>query len=197
MTPEIQELIEKNRFIRLDIGCGASKQDGFVGIDVQALPGVDIVHNLGLFPWPLPDGCVDVAVASHLVEHISPGYTDSRLTELIKLLIKNEVLGLKEVEEAIGDFSSFPTFIRFMDEVWRVLRPGGQFLMVFPYGTSYGYVQDPTHVNQINETTFHYFDPESPTGFYRFYQPKPWEIKDNVWNVIGNMEVKLVKRELP
>ena len=58
--------------IRLDIGCGANKQSGFVGMDMRDLPGVDIVWNWNNFPWPLPNGSVLVAMASHVVEHINP-----------------------------------------------------------------------------------------------------------------------------
>ena len=58
--------------IRLDIGCGAGKQPGFIGIDYRALPGVDIVHNIEETPWPLEDESVLVAVSSHVLEHINP-----------------------------------------------------------------------------------------------------------------------------
>lgn len=58
--------------LRLDIGCGEAKQAGWYGIDRRALPGVDLVHDLEVMPWPLPDECAVVAMASHLVEHIKP-----------------------------------------------------------------------------------------------------------------------------
>ena len=51
----VEELIEKQSGIRLDIGCGANKAPGFVGMDMRALPGVDIVHDVEQYPWPLPD----------------------------------------------------------------------------------------------------------------------------------------------
>lgn len=154
--------------IRLDIGCGASKNPGFVGIDMLPLKGVDIVHDLEEFPWPLPDESVLTATASHVLEHINPH---------------------KGV------------FIRFMDEVWRVLKPNGQFAFVVPHASSHGYAQDPTHVNMINETTMHYFDPD-PEGanigqaLYGFYRPKPWKIERQYYSPEGNLEVLLTKRPL-
>lgn len=60
--------------IRLDIACGANKNPGFVGIDIRELPGVDIVHDLEVYPWPLPDECALLATASHYVEHINPAH---------------------------------------------------------------------------------------------------------------------------
>lgn len=92
-------------------------------------------------------------------------------------------------------------FIKFMDEVWRILKPDGQFAIVVPHGSSPGYIQDPTHVNPINETTFHYFDPDPELknigqSLYAFYRPKPWKIIQQVWNPQGNLEVLLHKRPL-
>jgi hypothetical protein len=43
-------LLKEKSGIRLDIGCGANKQENFVGIDYRDLPGVDIVHNVLKFP---------------------------------------------------------------------------------------------------------------------------------------------------
>lgn len=164
---EIQALLKKNNGIRLDIGCGANKQPGFVGMDIRPIKGsVDIVQDLESFPWSLPDECVTTAVASHVLEHINPH---------------------KGV------------FIAFMDEVWRVMRPGGEFLIAVPYAGSAGYWQDPTHVNPCNENTWDYFDPEGPASggmLWGIYRPKPWAIKVNTWNETGNMEVVLVKRAM-
>lgn len=70
---DIDKLLAENAGIKLDIGCGENKQQGgFVGIDIRDVPGVDIVHDVEVYPWPLPDECVVIAVCSHLVEHINP-----------------------------------------------------------------------------------------------------------------------------
>lgn len=159
---DIDKLLQEKGGIRLDIGCGANKQPGFVGIDMLDLPGVDIVHDLEEFPWPLPDNCVLTATASHVLEHINP------------------VKGV---------------FINFMNEVWRVMKPGGQFAFVVPYAGSHGYYQDPTHCNPINETTMGYFDPLHESQLYQFYQPKPWEIKFQAANRTGVLECLLIKRD--
>ncbi len=91
------------------------------------------------------------------------------------------------------------TFIKFMDEVWRILKPEGEFAIVTPYGGSPGYWQDPTHINGVTENTLRYFDPlDKPTGgqLYRIYHPKPWKIKEGTLSLKknGNLEVVMVKR---
>jgi SAM-dependent methyltransferase len=66
-------LASRDGKVKLDIACGGHKQGpDWIGIDIQAFPGVDIVHDIETYPWPLPDACVDVAVGSHIAEHINP-----------------------------------------------------------------------------------------------------------------------------
>ncbi len=70
---KIASLLKRhNQGIKLDIGCGENKNPGFVGMDMREGPGVDIVHDLETFPWPLPKESVSLAVASHVLEHINP-----------------------------------------------------------------------------------------------------------------------------
>ena len=158
--PNYRSLLKDKAGIRLDLGCGADKQPGFVGIDRQPLPGVDIIHDLEVFPYPLPDECCLTIVGSHIVEHIKPWL-----------------------------------MIDFMNELWRLMKPGGQLAFVHPYGVNDLYVQDPTHCNPCNAVTWHYFDPKHP--YYEFYKPKPWTIQPGfpVWQVTGNMEVIFTKAQ--
>lgn len=197
------ELLKKNQQgIKLDIGCGESKQPGFVGLDILPLPGVDIVTNFEKFPWPLPDECASLAMARHVLEHISPTPHDPRTEGLVNLLLKKKLVKQSEIDEFVGEPAPGAIFLRFMDEVWRILKPGGQFMFVTPYAGSAGYWWDPTHINGISEVTPEYFDPLGPRtynpqtkrSFWHFYRPKPWKIVNNLWSVNGNMEVLLEKR---
>jgi SAM-dependent methyltransferase len=54
----------------LDVGCGDRKTEGAVGIDIVALPGVDIVHDLDVYPWPLDDGSFDKVLMLNIIEHL-------------------------------------------------------------------------------------------------------------------------------
>lgn len=197
MDKKIEKLLKDNAGIRLDIGCGEGKQEGFVGMDYRKVKGVDIVHDVTKFPWPLPDECVIVAIASHLVEHLLPTPPDPKLVGLIRGLLEEKVITHEFIEKYIGEPETGPTFMRFMDEVWRVMKPDGEFGLALPYGSSPGFLQDPTHINQCNEATWWYFDPLEPSTngvLYRIYKPKPWKIKLNAYTREGNMEVVLIKR---
>jgi predicted SAM-dependent methyltransferase len=85
-------------------------------------------------------------------------------------------------------------FIKFMNEVWRVLKPGGEFAIVCPHGRSDGYIQDPTHCNMLNENTFLYFVQDHP--LWQFYKPAPWTIKYLSFDPTANIECVLVKAAL-
>lgn len=197
VSTETKTLLKKHNLgIKLDIGCGDKKQKGFVGMDIRKEDGVDIVHDLELFPWPLPDECASLAFSSHVLEHINPHKGDARIMPLVELLIKKKILTAKEVREYIGEYEGYPSFLRFMDEVWRILQVGGQFILGVPYAGSIGYWQDPTHINGINESTFAYFDPCDTSGLYNVYRPYPWKIVANTWYANGNLEVILEKRRI-
>src|SRR3989304_5425818 len=88
-------------------------------------------------------------------------------------------------------------FIKWMDEAWRVLKPGGQLMISTPYGGSMGYWQDPSHVNGCNEVTWYYFDPLQridTQDLYHLYEPAPWKVENVGWVADSNLEVLLVKR---
>ena len=162
-----RDLLSKRKLARADIGCGNNKQgEDWFGIDRRKFDCVDLVQNLEKFPWAIPSKSFDVAVASHVVEHI---------------------------QKADGIMLSF------FNEVWRILKVGGEFLISAPYATSPGFYRDPTHVSPINEELFCYLDPNDQFyqgGLYHIYSPLPFKIKVNTWHVTGNLEVVLVKREI-
>lgn len=154
------------KYIKLDIACGNHKDMGWVGIDIQALPGVDLVHDLNMHPWPVKAGSVEAAKAWHIVEHIPP--------------------------VAVMEKGTRRPFIEFMDECWRVLKVGARIDIETPYGSSVGFYHDPTHCNPCDEITFEHFDPDFQR--YQTYQPKPWKIVSLRWAVDSQLNVVLEKR---
>ena len=54
---------------KLDVGCGSRKRRGFIGMDVVAIPGVDIVHDMNVAPWPVEGNTVEEVVFDDVLEH--------------------------------------------------------------------------------------------------------------------------------
>lgn len=60
----------------LDVGCGASKTPGAIGIDRRRRKDrpdelqMDIEHDLTVFPWPIEDDSFDLVIVSHVMEHL-------------------------------------------------------------------------------------------------------------------------------
>ncbi len=113
-----------------------------------------------------------------------------------------DVMHLSHIVEHIRDL------IGFMEEVYRVCRPGAEIRVVVPYYTSRGAFRDPTHVRFITEDTFQYFEPPTDYGTktnfriekieyevrkpFRFF-PKYLQkrFRRYLWNVADNMSVTL------
>lgn len=55
--------------VKIDLGCGKRKQEGFVGIDRFPMPEVDILADIDNV-LPLEDDSVDILFSSHSLEHV-------------------------------------------------------------------------------------------------------------------------------
>lgn len=56
--------------LMLNLGCGSMPEDGYVNVDIWPQPGVDVVHNLDVFPWPWEDGSVERIISVDVYEHV-------------------------------------------------------------------------------------------------------------------------------
>ncbi len=112
--------------IRLDIGCGTRKQEGFTGLDRRSFPGVDVVHDITRTPWPFAEGSVSEVHCSHVLEHLDHNRHN-------------------------------PERVRFMNELYRVLVPGGKATIVVPHWASNRAFGDFTHADKpVSEMFFYY-----------------------------------------
>ena len=54
----------------LHIGSGKTRLPGSTTIDILNLPGVDVVHDLDIMPWPFTDNEFDLIFAHSVFEHL-------------------------------------------------------------------------------------------------------------------------------
>ncbi len=55
---------------KLHLGCGHIIKEGWLNHDLVPLPGVDVVHDLRVFPWPFEDGQFEEVYADNVLEHL-------------------------------------------------------------------------------------------------------------------------------
>jgi len=55
---------------KLDLGCGANKKFGFLGVDISPDVDADFIHDLNIYPYPFEDNSVFEIFTSHFIEHV-------------------------------------------------------------------------------------------------------------------------------
>lgn len=133
--------------LKLDLGCGENIAPGYTGVD-QFAPNCQTV-DLFKFPWPWADNSVDALRASHFLEHIP-----AREVEAGDILGKRGSATYRLASGYIGK----DMLCSFMDEAYRVLKPGGEFMVIVPNARSNRAFQDPTHRRFFVQESFYYFN---------------------------------------
>jgi SAM-dependent methyltransferase len=110
--------------VKLDVGCGTCKLAGFVGMDAHHLPGVDIVHDLTVFPWPIQDQAVEQIWCSNVIEHLPD--TVATMNEFHRIAKKDcRVFIIYPHYRSFGSYGD-PTHVHFFNEnmIEYFLEPG-------------------------------------------------------------------------
>ena len=70
--------------MKLNLGCGFKKYDGYINVDVSPAVSPDIVVDLEKTPWPWEDSSVDEIKLEHTLEHL--GQTSQQYLDIWKEL---------------------------------------------------------------------------------------------------------------
>ncbi|MEM6929453.1 MAG: tetratricopeptide repeat protein, partial [Myxococcota bacterium] len=73
-----------DRALRLDLGCGERREEGFVRVDLMPRCEPDVLCDLEAFPWPFEDDSVAEIRLHHVLEHL--GRTTDVFLSVIKEL---------------------------------------------------------------------------------------------------------------
>jgi predicted SAM-dependent methyltransferase len=90
-------MAKKKAPLRLNLGCGTNRIEGFINIDVEPSCKPDVICNFMAGKLPYKAGTVEEVVLFHCIEHIK-----------------------KSLHRHI------------LEEVWRVLKPSGKFIVSYP-----------------------------------------------------------------
>ena len=55
---------------KLNFGCGTDILKDHVNIDCGKIKGIDIIHDLNIFPYPLPENHFKEVKARFILEHL-------------------------------------------------------------------------------------------------------------------------------
>ena len=56
--------------LKLNLGCGSWKVEGFLNVDSEPACEPDLVWDLEKVPWPFEDSCSQEILMSHVLEHL-------------------------------------------------------------------------------------------------------------------------------
>jgi len=119
--------VEVPVLVRLDLGCGKNKREGFLGVDSRKFDGVDQVADLRK-EWPWDDDSIDEVHSSHFVEHLTAPERIHFVNELYRVLKKDAKASITTPHwascRAYGDLThQWPPVSEFwfyyLDKNWR------------------------------------------------------------------------------
>ena len=84
--------------MKLHVGCGNVILPGWTNLDIEKLPGVDVVDNITTLT-KIPDNSCDIIYASHVLEHVGRNEFEDVIRTWNKKLKKNGTLRI-----AVPDF---------------------------------------------------------------------------------------------
>ena len=117
--------------IRLDIGCGKNKREGFIGVDRIKFDTVDVVCNVGTEKLPYGDSTVDEIHCSHFLEHLTQEERVHFLNEAWRVMRKDAKMSVITPHWASNRAYGDPThkwpavsemFFYYISKAWRATQ---------------------------------------------------------------------------
>lgn len=100
--------------ISLNLGAGGRIRAGYVNVDRVQLPGIDVVHDLDVGPWPWADGTAEEIRARDVFEHVNDPILF--MTECHRILAPGGVLWIRTPHISSLDSFTDPTHKRHLTE---------------------------------------------------------------------------------
>ena len=83
---DLDEILNTNKLVMVELGCGRNKRPGAIGIDRVDLPEVDIVADVEDGLDFIPDGSIDEIYAHSFFEHVQN--FEKLMSEIVRVLKK-------------------------------------------------------------------------------------------------------------
>ena len=79
--------------IKLNLGAGELRKEGYVNVDWQDITNPDVKHDLNVFPYPFKDNSFTEITADHVLEHLDKPF--SVMKELHRIVMPNGKVHIK------------------------------------------------------------------------------------------------------
>ena len=100
--------------IKLNLGSGNKRIDGYVNLDKFDIFNPEYVHDLETFPYPFKDNEVSHIMLSHVLEHIgqNPDIFNNIMKELYRICCHEAEIDIIVPHPRHDDYLSDPTHVR-------------------------------------------------------------------------------------
>ena len=100
--------------VKLNLGCGAKRAEGWVNVDKYPALAPDMVHDLEALPWPWADNSVSEVLMAHVLEHLgqSTEVFLGIMAELYRICRPGAVIHVVVPHPRHDDFINDPTHVR-------------------------------------------------------------------------------------
>ena len=172
--------------VKLDLGCGDNKKEGFYGIDKFHTKSTDLVHDLLTFPWPIESDSVEEIQCSHFFEHVPQFDRPKFMEEVYRIL-------------TVGGKANFIT------PYYKNGRATQDFTHMWPPISEASYLYFNKKWREENKLTHGFYDVKADFDFTVGYaMNSPWGLKaeearnfavTHYWEVISDLHIVLIKKE--
>lgn len=99
--------------MKLNLGSGKTRFEGFTNVDSYQYGDVDIVHNLNNIPWPFEDESIEEIIAQDILEHLYN--TTDIMTEIWRILKPNRTIKIRVPNVLESQYMAFtdPTHVKY------------------------------------------------------------------------------------
>ncbi len=100
--------------MKLNLGSGSKRVEGFINLDKYDTFKPDIVHDLEKFPYPFENNSVTHILLSHVLEHLgqNPEVFNLIIKELYRICVNKALIDIRVPHPRHDDFISDPTHVR-------------------------------------------------------------------------------------
>lgn len=147
--------------LKLNLGCGLHRMEGFVGVDIRKTEVAEVVCDLATERWPWADGSVDEVHCAHMFEHVPRLARLHFMNELYRVLKQGGKATIVTPHwasgRAYGDLTHewppvAPFFYAYLNKAWRAKNAlHTEDAYKCDFDVTHGYTTNPAKCTGMND----------------------------------------------